>query len=87
MRKNGEGKVPDKVTELSRKYREDHKEEKKASNQNYNQMEVECESCGCKVKKCNSLIHWGTKKQRDGVENRKGGGDMGGEGKGAGGSS
>ena len=39
-----------------------------------------CEVCGCKVKKCNWLRHLGTKKHRDGVENRGGGGDIGGEG-------
>ena len=47
-------------------------------NQGCNGREVGCESCGCKVKKCNWLRHLGTKKHRDGVENRGGGGDMGG---------
>ena len=74
------GNSPKKVRELSRKYCEEHKEQTKAYNQ-------ECESCGCKVKKCNWLIHLGTEKQRDGVENGRGGGDTGGEGKGAGGRS
>ena len=59
---------------------EEHEEEKNAYNQEYNQREVECESCGCKVKKCNWLRHLRTKKHRDGVENGGGGGDMGGTG-------
>ena len=63
-------------------YGEQHKEEKNTYNQEYNQREVECESCGCKVKKCNWLKLLRTKKHRDGVENGGGGGDMGGEGDG-----
>ena len=61
---------------LSRKYGEAHKEEKKAYNQEYNRREVECESCECRVKKCKWLRHVGSKKHRDGVENGEGGGDM-----------
>ena len=48
-------------------------QEKKAHNQEYNGREVECKSCGCKVKKCNWL--------------RGVGGDIGGEGEGAAGRS
>ena len=63
----------------SRKYGEEHKEEKKAYNQEWNRREAGCKSCGCKVKKCNWLRHLRTKKHRNGVENKGGGGDMGGE--------
>ena len=55
--------------------------------QEYDRREVGCESCGCKVKKCNWLWRLETKEHRDGVENGGGGGDMGGEGEGAGGRS
>ena len=45
-------------------------------NQEYNQREVECEACRCRVKKCNWLRHVGTRKHRDVVvENGEGGGD------------
>ena len=50
---------------------------KKAYNQEYKRREVECESCGCKVKKCNWLRHLGTKKHRGGVENGGGGEEEG----------
>ena len=60
----------------SRKYGEKHEEEKKAYNQKYNQREVECEVCRCKVRKCNWLRHLETRKHKDGVENGEGGGDM-----------
>ena len=73
------GNNPDKVRELSRNYGEEHKEEKKAYNQECNRREAGCKSCGCKVKKCNWLRHLRTKKHRNGVENKGGGGDMGGE--------
>ena len=66
---------------------EEHKETRKAYNQQYNQREVHCEVCGCRVKKCNWLRHLGTRKHRDGVENVEGRGEMGGEGEGAGGTS
>ena len=49
----------------------------------YNRRKVGCESCGCRVKKCNWLTHLGTKKHRDGIENGGGEGDMGGEVEGA----
>ena len=77
-RKKWAGNNPDKVRELSRKY-EEHKEEKKAYNQDCNRREAGCESCGCKFKRCNCLRHLRTKKHRNGVENTGGGGDMGGE--------
>ena len=51
--------APRKVRELSAKYGEEHKEETKAYNQEYNRREVECKSCGCKVKKCNWLRQFG----------------------------
>ena len=66
---------PEKVRELSRKYGEEQKEEKKVYNQEYNQREVECEACSCRVKKCNWLRHLETRKHRDVVENGEGGGD------------
>ena len=50
---------------------------RKKRKQEYNWKEVECESCGCKVKKCNRLRHLGTKKHRYVVEKGGGGGDMG----------
>ena len=65
---------PEKVKELSRKYGEEPKEEKKVYNQEYNQREVDCEVCRCRVRKCNWLRHLETKKHRDGVENGGGGG-------------
>ena len=37
---------PERVREFSRKYGEEHKEDEKAYNQQYNRREVECESCG-----------------------------------------
>ena len=54
---------PEKVRELSRKYGEEHKEEKKAYNQACNQREIKYEVCVCvcKAKKCNWLRHLGTK--------------------------
>ena len=70
------GNNPEKVRELSQKYGEEHKEKKKTYNQEYNRGEVECESCGCKVKKCNWSRHLATKKHGDRVENGRGGGDM-----------
>ena len=78
---------PEKVRELSQKYGEEHKEEKKVYNQEYNQREVECEVCRCKVRKCNWLRHLETRKHRDGVENGEGGGGMDADAEGAGGRS
>ena len=75
---------PEKVGELSRKYGEEHKEEKKVYNQEYNEGEVEFEVCRCKVRKCNWLRHVGSKKHRDGVENGEGGGDKDVDAEGAG---
>ena len=62
---------PEKNRELSRKYGENIRRKKKAYNQEYNQREVECEACRCRVKTCNCnwLRHVGTRKHRDGVEN------------------
>ena len=48
---------------------------RKKRKQEYNWKEVECESCGCKVQKCNWLRHLGTKKHTDVVEKGGGGGD------------
>ena len=53
-------------------------------NQEYNQREVECEVCRCKVRKCNWLRHLETRKHRDGVGNGGGGGDMDVDAEGAG---
>ena len=58
-RKKWEGNTLQKVREVSRKYGEEHEEEKKAYNQEYNQREVECERCGCKIQKCNCWGHSG----------------------------
>ena len=62
---------PEKNRHLSRKYGENIRRKKKAYNQEYNQREVECEVCRCRVKKCNCnwFRHVGTRKHRDGVEN------------------
>ena len=65
-RKKWAGNNPAKVRELSQRSGE-HKEEKKAYNQEYNGRET------CEVKKCNWLRHLRTKKHRDGVVNGGGG--------------
>ena len=59
-RKKWANNSPEKVSELSRRYGEEHKEEK-VYNQEYNRREIECEMCGCRVKKCSWLRHSETK--------------------------
>ena len=78
-RKKWAGNNPEKNRELSQRYGEEHKEEKKVYNQEYNRREVDCEVCGCRMKKCNWRRHLETKTHL-GVRNGEAGGDMGGEG-------
>ena len=42
---------PDKFREREKKYREASSEKIKASKKEYNQIEIDCEFCECKVKK------------------------------------
>ena len=65
-------KNPDKVKAKWAEYYEEHKPEVLAKNREYrktyNLIEVDCEVCECKVKKCRWSKHTLTKKHLDNLE-------------------
>ena len=67
------GNNPEKVRELWQKYHEERREEIDEKKKVYNQIEVDCAVCGCKVKKNKWARHVRSEKHRKVVE--RGGGD------------
>lgn len=53
---------PEYNTEYSKRWRENNKERKKEMDKAYSQIEILCETCQCKVKKCRMTKHNKTKK-------------------------
>ena len=53
---------PDKFREREKKYREANSEKIKASKKEYSKIEIDCEFCECKVKKCRWKAHMETQK-------------------------
>ena len=62
------GNNPEKVRELWQTYHAEHREEINEKKKVYNQIEVDCEVCECKVKKNKWARHVKTEKHRKGVE-------------------
>ena len=58
----------DKERERHKTYFEEHKEERKEYKKAYRQIEIECEVCKCKVKKCNWARHALTEKHKNNLE-------------------
>ena len=61
-RESWAGKNPEKVRVMNKNYWAEHREEKKAYNEEYSQREIECEVCECRVRKSNWARHVGTRK-------------------------
>ena len=55
---------PEKVKERSKKYKEENSEQIKAYRNEYNKIEIDCEVCKCKVKKCRWKKHIETQKHK-----------------------
>ena len=72
------GNNPEKVRELWQTYHAEHREEISEKKKVYNQIEVDCEVCECKVKKNKWARHVKTEKHRKGVERGGGDGKVGG---------
>ena len=47
---------------MNKNYWDEHREEKREYNKECSQREVDCEVCGCRVRKCNWARHVGTRK-------------------------
>ena len=73
QREKWAGNNPEKVRELWQKYHEERREEIDEKKKVYNQIEVDCAVCGCKVKKNKWARHVRSEKHRKVVE--RGGGD------------
>ena len=58
---------PEKRKEGNKKYWDEHKEEKRKYNEEYRKFEIDCEVCGCKIKKSNWARHVKTGKHILGV--------------------
>ena len=56
---------PEKFREKAKKYRETNLEKIKASRKEYNRIEIDCEFCDCKVKKCRWKAHTETQKHKN----------------------
>ena len=56
---------PDKFREREKKYREANSEKIKASKKEYSKIEIDCEFCECKVKKCRWKVHIETQKHKN----------------------
>ena len=50
------------------RYYEEHKEERQEYKKAYRQIEVECEACKCKIKKCYWARHIGSSKHKKNLE-------------------
>ena len=72
------GNNAEKVRELWQKYHAEHREEINEKRKVYNQLEVDCAVCGCKVKKNKWARHVRTRKHMLGVEGGGGDGKVGG---------
>ena len=55
---------PEKFREKDKRYRERNSEKIKASRKEYNKIEIDCEFCECKVKKCRWKAHTETEKHK-----------------------
>ena len=73
-------KNEEKVRDMNKNYWDEHREEKKAYNKDYSKLEIECEVCECKVRKCNWAKHVGSKKHILGGGGGKVDDDVGGGG-------
>ena len=73
-------KNEEKVRDMNRNYWVLHKEEKKAYNKEYNKLEIECEVCECRVRKCNWARHLVSRKHMLGGGGGKVDDDAGGGG-------
>ena len=80
VRESWAKKNEEKVRDMNRNYWVLHKEEKKAYNKEYSKLEIECEVCECKVRKCNWARHLGSRKHMLGGGGGKVDGDVGGGG-------
>ena len=47
---------------MNKNYWDEHREDKREYNKEYSQREVDCEVCGCRVRKCSWARHLGTRK-------------------------
>ena len=65
---------------MNRNYWAEHREEKKAYSKEYSKLEIECEVCECKVRKCNWARHVASRKHMLGGGGGKVDGDVGGGG-------
>ena len=72
-------KSEEKVRVLNKNYWDEHKE-KKVYNKEYSKLEIECEVCECRVRKCNWARHLGTRKHMLGGGGGKVDGHVGGGG-------
>ena len=66
---------------MNKNYWDEHKEEKKAYNTEHSKLEIECEVCECKVRKCNWARHLVSRKHMLGGGGGKVDGDVGGGGR------
>ena len=64
---------------LMQKYHAEHREEINEKKQVYNQLEVDCAVCGCRVRKNKWARHVRTRKHMLGVEGGGGDGKVGGD--------
>ena len=62
------GNNPEKVKELWQKYHEERREEINEKKKVYNQIEVDCAVCGCKVTRNKWARHVRSEKHRKAVE-------------------
>ena len=69
----------EKVRELWQKYHAEHREEINEKKKVYNQLEVDCAVCGCRVRKNKWARHVRTRKHMLGVEGGGGDGKVGGD--------
>ena len=70
-RKQWQRDNPDKVKENSKKYWETHREEIRERRKEYRQVEVDCEICNCKVRKCRLSTHLKTEKHKNNEEQKR----------------
>ena len=73
------GNNAEKVRELWQKYHAEHREEINEKKKVYNQLEVDCAVCGCRVRKNKWARHVRTRKHMLGVEGGGGDGKVGGD--------
>ena len=61
-KENWAKKYEEKVRDMNKNYWDEDREEKREYNKEYSELEIECEVCECKVRKCNWARHLGTRK-------------------------